>query len=269
LFSFEITCSFNGDGGKLLTQPWLRLGKASLLALPTLLAALPAHALDGGHDRAESAATVVAPANPHRVYVIGNGWHAGLLLPAGALNVLVPGLQDRFPAATSYELGWGDIGFYQAKQVTVGLAFQALFASKGSVLHVVGIQAPAERFIQGSDAVVACFTEAQLQSMAAQIAETFVRGPDGKAVALGKGIYGDSEFYKAKGRYSAFNTCNRWSAIVLHAGGLPIHTRISLTASSVLSAVRQQGRACPSSAPTPPAKADSPTDAGVPSRPRS
>ena len=73
--------------------------------------------------------------------------------------------------------------------------------------------------------------------MAQLVAQAFALGTDGKPVAFAPGLYGDSQFYKANGDYSLFYTCNRWSAEVLHAGGVPITPRFSLTAGSVLSAV--------------------------------
>lgn len=77
-------------------------------------------------------------ARPVVIHVVGNGWHAGLVLPVEALNAQLPALRERFPQARHYEIGWGDMGFYQARDVTVGLAAQALFASKGSLLHCGG-----------------------------------------------------------------------------------------------------------------------------------
>lgn len=178
------------------------------------------------------------------IHVLANGWHAGVLLPAEGLNALVPGLRERFPKASQYEVGWGDVGFYQAKEITVGLAFEALFASKGAVLHVVAVPEPIRDFLRGSDVAVSCFSPAQYQRMVQTVAASFVLDRDGKPVARGVGIYGNSQFYEAQGRYGLLHTCNRWTATVLEAGGLPIHPSISLTASSVMSAARTHGRAC-------------------------
>lgn len=177
------------------------------------------------------------------LHVIGNGWHAGLLLPAPAINAQIPGLQERFPHADHYEIGWGDMGFYQAKEVTIGLAIQALFNSRGSLLHVVGIQGATDRFFKGSDVEQTCVSRDQYVRMAHLIAQAFVHGLDGKPVAVGPGLYGNSEFYRAHGSYSLLNTCNRWTATVLEAGGIATSPRISLTARSALDAVRKKGRA--------------------------
>lgn len=205
-------------------RPWARhLGQYLLLCVGTALA--PAQASDS-HS-----------APPITVYIVANGWHAGLVVPAQAVNGVLPALEKRFPTASHYEIGWGDIGFYQAKDVTVGLALQAMFASKGAVMHVVAVPDVA-KFIQGSDVVPLCVDAASYQRMAALIANSFARTADGAPIAAGAGIYGDSAFYQATGSYSLINTCNRWTATVLQAGGLELSPRLSLTASSVLRAAR-------------------------------
>ena len=197
------------------------------------------------------AAAQAAQPKPIKIYVVGNGWHAGLLLPAAPINALVPGLQTRFPKADSYEIGWGDSGFYQAKEVTAGLALQALFASKGALLHVVGVSAPAQDFSTDVNVAAVCVSPDAYHRMAQRIAQTFALGNDGRPVSIGPGIYGDSQFYKANGEYSLLNTCNRWTAEVLQAGGLPMSPQISLTAGSVLSAARKQVRSCVTSVAAP------------------
>lgn len=186
-----------------------------------------------------------SPAVPIRIHVISNGWHAGLLLPAQALDARLPGLRERFPTAGHYEIGWGDLGFYQAREITLGLAFEALFASRGSLLHVVGWTGPVEPYLRQADTTSLCVSQAQYTRMVDLIAQAFVLDEAGQPARKGPGLYGDSEFYGAHGRYSLLNTCNRWTATVLEAGGLGIHPRISLTARSVLSAARAQGGACP------------------------
>jgi len=185
-----------------------------------------------------------AQAQKVKVYVIGNGWHVGLLLPAEGINALVPSLRARFPKAGSYEIGWGDMGFYQARDVTASMALEALFASKGSLLHVVGVPGPLLALSGEPNVAMTCVSTDAYQRMAQRIAQTFALGKDGKPVSMGPGIYGDSHFYKANGEYSLINTCNRWTAEVLQVGGVPISPRVSLTAGSVLNAVRDQASSC-------------------------
>lgn len=186
-----------------------------------------------------------------RIHIVGNGWHAGLVLPAAGVNAQVPALRERFPQAQHYEIGWGDMGFYQARDVTVGLAAQALFASKGSLLHVVGLPGALAPHLRGADTTEICVSSEQHERMVRLIAQTFVHDAGGQLEPRGPGLYGDSQFYNAYGRYSLLNTCNRWTATVLQAAGVQISHRISLTAASVLRAARAHGGACPVGKVTP------------------
>lgn len=176
------------------------------------------------------------------VYVVGNGWHAGLLLPAQAINARLPALRQRFAGADYYEIGWGDVGFYRAKSITAGLAVQAMFASQGTVMHVVGVP-NVQQFLKGSDTASLCISHDAYQRLVAVVADSFAR-KGSEPVDAGRGIYGDSQFYIANGSYSALHTCNRWTASVLEAAGVSISPRISLTASSVLGAARGSALAC-------------------------
>lgn len=180
---------------------------------------------------------------PSQIYVVGNGWHAGLLVPAAAINARLPALRQRFPDAKYYEIGWGDVGFYRAKSVTAGLAFEAMFSSRGSVMHVVAVP-DVKRFLQGSDTASLCIDDDAYQRMVDQISRSFAQDKSGAPVDAGPGIYGNSQFYIANGSYSALNTCNRWTASALEAAGISIAPRISLTASSVLGAANHSALRC-------------------------
>jgi hypothetical protein len=61
---------------------------------------------------------------------------------------------------------------------------------------------------------------------------------------LGKGLYGDSEFYAALGAYHVFNTCNSWTARQLAQLDLPIWPYFKLTASSVMNAIADLPEQC-------------------------
>ena len=181
---------------------------------------------------------------PVPITIVGNGWHAGLLLPAAAIHQRLPALQQRFPQAAFYEIGWGDVGFYRATEVSIDLALQAMFDSQGAVMHVVAVP-DVPRFVHNADIAQFCVTPAQYQRMADWVAASFVRNAQNAPISAGPGIYGGGEFYHASGRYHLFNTCNRWTAGALQAGGLDVSPRLSLTASRVLYSARWQGQPCP------------------------
>lgn len=179
-----------------------------------------------------------------RIYAVSKGWHAGLVVPSEAVNCAVPELKARFPGATHYEIGWGDQGFYQAKKATLRLAFQALFASRGSVMHVVPIRDTLPDFLQDHEVAETCLTSTEYALLVRFIAESFARNTDGEIIARERGTCADSQFFQGRGTYSVLYTCNRWTATALRSAGLDLWSRITLTSGSVMRAVRKYGRAC-------------------------
>jgi len=184
-----------------------------------------------------------------RIYAVSKGWHAGLIVPSEGIGCAIPELQARFVGAAHYEIGWGDQGFYQAKKATLRLAFQALFASRGSVMNVVPVREPLPDFLQDREVAETCLTAAEYASLVRFISESFARNADGEIIAQARGPCGDSQFFLGRGAYSVLYTCNRWTATALRSAGLDLWPRITLTLGSVMRAVRRYAKAC-SSVPT-------------------
>lgn len=198
--------------------------------------------------------TVVRTGN-HALYVVSHGWHTGLILPLQYLTSRLLGLVEDFAgrdvsgvALDWVEVGWGDKGFYQAQEITAGLALRAFFASSGAVLHVVRPEADAyeygvppnlEAYFSGSEVVELRISDQELEAVCRFVALSFARNADDELLLLGAGLYGDSRFYEAKGRYNALHTCNTWTAKGLASAGLAIEPHGILTARGVMRAARE------------------------------
>ncbi|EJY6204560.1 TIGR02117 family protein [Escherichia coli] len=184
----------------------------------------------------------VAPVNndfagQHNIYIISHGWHTGIVVPAAIVNRVLPQLDARFAQPKWYEIGWGDKGFYQAQEITSRLTLQAMFWSTGAVMHVVAFSAPPERYFPGSEVKPLTINNGQLATLMLFIGRSFSRSEAGNVIPLKKGIYGDSQFYAANGRYGILNTCNKWTAKGLQSAGIEIEPALKLTAGSVISAM--------------------------------
>ncbi len=173
----------------------------------------------------------------HPVHVVSHGWHTGLVLPAALLRSEIPALAERFPTAEYLELGWGDEGFYQASEITAGLALQAMFWSRGSVLHVVGVSTHPAQYFANSKIRSVCLTPDGYRRLRTFIHTSFAQGATGTVTSLGPGLYGDSAFYTGKGRYHLFNTCNSWTAKGLASGGLPLSAQLQLSAGGLMTSI--------------------------------
>jgi hypothetical protein len=74
--------------------------------------------------------TDISVGSSKEIYVVSHGWHTGFVVPASTIESRLPQLRDRFANAPYIEFGWGDKGFYQAKEITSGLTLQAIFGQQ-------------------------------------------------------------------------------------------------------------------------------------------
>lgn len=184
-----------------------------------------------------NAAPDVGPAR-HQVYVVSHGWHTGFVVPASPLQDAVPQLEQRFPSAPYIEIGWGDKGFYQAKEITSGLTLQAMFWRTDSVIHAVSVPANPDKYFKNSEVERLCLSDSQLSSLIRFITDSFHKEADGSVVPVKNGLYGDSQFYRGVGYYYLMNTCNTWTAKGLYSAGMDISPTFTLSASGVMDYLR-------------------------------
>lgn len=178
----------------------------------------------------------------HTVYVVGHGWHTGIAVKTSDVSrTLWPEVGD-FSDTNFVEVGWGDEGFYRAKRITPQLVLRAAFWPTPSVLHVAGFyNAPHETF-EFSDIVEVETSRQEFDNLCEFIGDTFERDETGKSTDLGQGIYGDSLFYRAKGKYYVPKTCNIWTARALKAGGLAMTPAMAIRSENVIAQSRRFGR---------------------------
>jgi uncharacterized protein (TIGR02117 family) len=168
------------------------------------------------------------------VIVVASLYHSGIVLPRAALvdaarRRTLPAMAavvERFADYPRIEFGWGDEAFYTrvptSAELTTGLALQALFRpGNTSVLHVVGLhQHPRLAYL--TDNIVALqVSEEGFDRLAAMLDATFARDANGAIEEMGRGLYGESQFYRAVGTFNVLRVCNHWIADLLDAAGVP------------------------------------------------
>jgi uncharacterized protein (TIGR02117 family) len=157
------------------------------------------------------------------VFVVSNGYHAGLVLPLRAHGVdwterLRP---EHFAAAADADhaaFGWGDREFYMETRtladVRLGTAFRALFAGSGTVIHAALWPKPEP----GSAVRRILATPGQYAALAGFVRDTFA---DAVPEPYPGRSYGANDaFYRAAGTFSPIDTCNEWVSRGLRAAGL-------------------------------------------------
>lgn len=177
------------------------------------------------------------------IYVVGHGWHTGLVLPTRDVSPeWLPEIED-FGDTDFVEIGWGDEGFYRADGMSLPLILSAGFWPTKSVLHVAGFRGEVDEVFVVSDIIELELTTEQFERLCLFVGGTFARAENGESKSLGAGAYGNnSVFYRGQGKYYFPKTCNIWTARALDEAGLPIISSIAATAENVLMQSRRHGR---------------------------
>jgi len=176
------------------------------------------------------------------IYVVSHGWHTGLVIPIGSIQTDLPEIVKRFEGAGYVEFGWGDKGFYQAKEITSGLTLRAIFWPTGSVMHAVAVPLGVDvnTYFDNSEVQRLNLNKIQLSSLTQFVASSFYRNEEFNVVPQKQGLYGDSQFYQGVGDYYLMNTCNKWTAKGLRSFGMNFSPTFKLTAGSVMQYLRNQ-----------------------------
>lgn len=199
-----------------------------------------------GQDRNRGIQDGSAPEGPPvTVYVISNGVHADIVLPArvegeaGLAELLgLEGAADaaassaerpRMTGRTHLAVGWGAREFYLATptwaEVRPGVALRAL-ALAPAALHVDVMAGPP---LADADTRVLRLARQGYRGLVAFVAASLLRDAAGRPVPIpapandgdgaGQGYSPDSLFYEATGRFSPVRTCNTWAADALADAG--------------------------------------------------
>ena len=114
------------------------------------------------------------------------------------------------------------------------MTLKAIFLPTDSVVHAVAVTRKANKYFKHSEVEKFCLGDPELKSLIEFISGSFFRDESGNVMKLNHGIYGESQFYMAKGDFHIFNTCNKWTAKGLKSAGMDISTTFKLTAGSIM-----------------------------------
>ncbi len=167
--------------------------------------------------------------------VIREGWHTGLIVPESELTGALGPLRKRFAPAPFVVIGWGQRGYYMARDPGLLTGLAALFPS-ASVIHVrpwrpkPSVRPPRHRTWLRLPA-------GGWRGLRAFLGQAFAWRRHGHPRALGahgrRGL-----FFASTETYDAFHTCNTWTMQALHAARLPAASTGVLFASQVRGALR-------------------------------
>lgn len=154
------------------------------------------------------------------IYVVySGGLHSTLVLERKDIPPALKPLVAKAGACGEkfIEIGWGeDDGF--RKPLSLAIICKSLMGSHRTVMRVEGCSTSPGDCLSAPDAslVRVILTRAGFQRLCAFIAATHRKDEKGRPVHLGGG------WFQAHGKYSAFHTCNNWTADAPREAGCPI-----------------------------------------------
>lgn len=176
---------------------------------------------------------------PVSVYIISHGWHAGIAIEADAIRDHLPSHPD-MPDAEYLKFGWGDGRYYTDSDAGFGLMMRAALLPTRSVIHVVGIGIPVDRYFTSSEIVRVKVSEEGAKKMGEFVYDRF-RKENGEVNVAGDGLYTNSLFFDATGFYYLPKTSNVWTARALRQTGFPITTLYTFTSGNVMRQAARNG----------------------------
>lgn len=188
--------------------------------------------LPASYPQTRSGADASSPTGRHQIFVLSNGFHAAIAVPAGVFLMMPDGaapVEDvlgidpaDFPVKPTdvryWLVGWGSETAYtslrEVRDLTMGIAARAL-AFDATVMHVQPLgSVTADR----PGAFGFTLSEAQLSALVTSMSHSFASAEPMPDVTQG---FGD-RFYPGRGRFSVVNSCNSWVGRKLRRAGIGI-----------------------------------------------
>jgi len=147
--------------------------------------------------------------NNNGIFLNTNGVHLEVIIPKSYMDTNL--LKDLVLTENEeyISFGWGDENFYintpTWNDLTFKNAFRAVFLKGGSLLHVTRYK------YKSKDWVEVRIDTTELDILNQYIQDSFKKDDKGNKIILAGIQYATNDnFYKAKGNYSPFKTCNTW-----------------------------------------------------------
>ncbi|MCF1192102.1 DUF2459 domain-containing protein [Mangrovimonas sp. AS39] len=153
------------------------------------------------------------------IYLSTNGVHLDIVIHKKDIDsMLLSGIKTE-ESDNYLSFGWGDENFYVNTptwgDLTFNNAFKAMFLKSSTLMHVTRYR------LKGSDWVEIKLSQTELNKLNSYVLSTFKTNENGMKIILeNQGYSSMDDFYKAKGSYSCFMTCNSWVNLGFKESGL-------------------------------------------------
>ena len=178
-------------------------------------------------------------ANGKQVFVVHNKWHAAIVAKTADIGADEMPELVHFPGAEYVEISWGDADFFPATEGGIGLALKAAFWSSGSVLHLVGFSGAVKETYGGAEIIEIGLSEQEFRRLIGFVSAEFQRKQPGRPATPRPGLFPQSRFFPANGKFSLLRTCNAWVAEAFSAAGLPVRPGFVFTAGNLAAQIKE------------------------------
>ena len=155
----------------------------------------------------------------HKIYLSTNGVHLDIVVNKNDIDNIMLNRMALVDDYQYYAFGWGEENFYLNTptwdDLTISTAFKAMFLKSSTIIHLT-------RYHNNqADWVSIKITDEKLRALTKYINESFVLNKQESFIFVNSTWYSQRDkFYKAKGSYSLFFTCNSWANDAFKQSGI-------------------------------------------------
>lgn len=170
------------------------------------------------------------------VFLVKENWHTGIMFRIDDYTTgLLPALKY-FKDYQYIDIGWGDADFYQTPGFDLFLAAKAILIPTPTVMRFDGYKFPIEKIIEWREfALKFEFPKERFLKLINFISDHFILDENGELIISKHESNSPVYFFKSKGEYHLFRTCNTWAAQALNSTGIDVDTFGLITAGQLYS----------------------------------
>lgn len=170
------------------------------------------------------------------VFLVKENWHTGIMFRIDDYTSgLLPALKY-FKDYQFIDIGWGDADFYQTPGFDLFLAVKAILIPTPTVMRFDGYKFPIEKIIEWREfALKFELPKERFLKLINFISDHLIIDQNGDIVISKHESNSPVYFFKSKGEYHLFRTCNTWAAQALKSTGIDVDTFGLITASQLYS----------------------------------
>ena len=175
----------------------------------------------------------------HTVFLVNHGWHTGIIISRENIPDSSLLKSTKIPSGKYLEFGWGDEKFYRSEKYTIYLTLRAALWPTSSVVHVAGISSTIRAYFSGSEVIKLKIKTDRFMGLLSFIEKAFAKTQSGGITVAGRGLYGNSRFFRGSRSYYFPHTCNTWVAEALKEAGFPLTPLVYQRASDLAERMRE------------------------------